>query len=111
MIEAAVATNGGFETIEDVEQQIDDGLYQFWPAQNSAVVTSINQHRRVKALTVVHGGGDLAELLDRVEPWLCRYAKMIGCSHITGMGRRGWDRECKKRGYEFAHVTMMKELT
>jgi hypothetical protein len=109
-IEAAVATNGGLETIEDVEQLIDQGHYQFWQTPKSAVVTSIDKYPRIKALTVVHGGGDLSDLFDVLEPFLCRYAKSIGCDVIMGVGRRGWDRESQKRGYRFAHITMTKEL-
>lgn len=110
MIEAALAHSPGYETIEDVERLIDDGTYLFWAAEQSAVVTEVSQYQRRRVLTVMHGGGDLAELLDYVEPALCVYARSIGCDAISGIGRRGWDRECKKRGYRLAHITMIKDL-
>lgn len=111
LIEAALAQSPGLENIEDVEQLIDEGVYQFWPATRSAVVTEIANFKRRKALSVVHGGGDLAELLDVIEPILCDYATLRGCDAIMGLGRRGWDRECQKRGYDFAYVTMIKDLS
>lgn len=109
-IEAALAQSNGFETIEDVEAGINDGSYQFWADENAAAITTILRFARRKALMVVHGGGDLTELLERLEPQMERYAQQRGCDAIMGQGRKGWERVCKTRGYRLAWVAMMKDV-
>jgi S-adenosylhomocysteine hydrolase len=109
-IEAALAQSNGFETIEDVEASIDDGSYQFWAGEKSAAITEVVRYAKRKALNVVHGGGDLTELLDDLEPQMCRHAKRVGCDTIMGVGRMGWKRVCEPRGYRLAWVTMMKDI-
>lgn len=111
LIEAAIATSPGFETIEDVERLIRDGEYHVWFAPNSCAITEFVTHAGGrKTLHVVHGGGDLGELLDVLEPSMCAWAKAHGCNAIWGEGRRGWDRITRERGYRFAYLTMIKEL-
>jgi len=109
-IEAAVATGPGIETIDDVEALIGEGRYQLFTAPRSAAVTEIAQFARRKVLIVVHGGGDLDELLNVLEPRMCDFALAEGCDAIMGTGRRGWERATQKRGYRFAWINMIKDL-
>lgn len=109
-IEAALATSPGLESIEDVERLIGQGRYQFWAGRQSAAVTEIARFSRCKVLIVVHGGGDLAELLDELEPRMCAFAQAQGCDAIMGTGRKGWERAVAKRGYDFAWINMIKAL-
>lgn len=111
LIEAALATGPGFETIEDVERLLQENKYQVWFAPRSCVISEIVTHANGrKTLHVVHMGGDLDELLEMIEPAICRWATAQGCGAIWGEGRRGWDRVMPRRGYRFAYVTMIKEL-
>jgi len=109
-IEAAVATGPGVETIEDVERLIEEGRYLLFSSPRSAAVAEIAQFARRKILIVVHGGGDLEELLDVLEPRMCAFARAEGCDTIMGTGRRGWERVTQKRGYRFAWINMIKDL-
>lgn len=109
-IQAALDQGNGFETIADVEQMIDAGTYMFWPGAKSAAVTEFSHFRQRKVLTVVHGGGDLSELTDLIEPILADYAKRTGCDGIMGTGRRGWERVFERRGYRLAWIVMLKDL-
>ena len=109
-IEAAIAQSPGLETIEDVERLVGENRYQVWFGRNACAITEIAQYEQKKALTVVHGGGDLAELVDEMEPAMCDFARAAGCDVIMGMGRRGWERVCEKRGYRFGFVVMIKNL-
>lgn len=111
LIVAALETSPGLETIEDVERLLADGTYQFWSTEKSAAITQIIEFQRHKTLIVHHGGGDLQDLLDIIEPALCEHARSIGCTMIMGTGRMGWKPTVEKRGYKFAYLTMYKELT
>jgi hypothetical protein len=109
-IAAAIATGPGVETIDDVERLIEAGHYQFWAGRDAAAVTEITHFQRRKILTVLHGGGELAELLDEIEPALCTWAKQQGCDGIMGLGRKGWERVTAKHGYRLAYIAMIKDL-
>jgi hypothetical protein len=77
----------------------------------AAAVAEITQFQRRKILTVMHGGGDLAELLDEIEPALCAFAREQGCDGIMGLGRKGWERVTRARGYHLAYIAMIRDLS
>jgi hypothetical protein len=109
-IEAALVHSPGLETIEDVERAIERGTYQVWFGKECCAVTEIADYARVRALVVVHGGGDMAELLDELEPQMCAFAREQGCTLIMGTGRKGWERVTRSRGYRFGFITMVKQI-
>lgn len=109
-IEAALATSPGLETLEDVEALVGCGKYQAWFGRQSIAITEIATFARRKVLIVAHGGGDLTELLDGLEPRMCVFALQNGCDGIMGVGRKGWERVTEKRGYRFAYLNMIKDL-
>lgn len=109
-IEAALSHSPHVETIEDVERYLADGSYQFWPGKNSAAITTIDTYARKKVLTVVHGGGNLHELMEEMEPSFCTFARREGCHMIWGTGREGWKRPSEKHGYRLGFIVMVKDL-
>jgi len=109
-IESALAHSPGLETIEDVERAIERGSYQVWFGKACCAVTEIAHYVRAEALVVVHGGGDMAELVNELEPAMCAFARAQGCTLIMGTGRKGWERVAAPRGYRFGYVTMVKDL-
>lgn len=100
----------GFESIEDVERGIANCVYQFWPGKHAAATTQIVTFPRAKVLFVRLAGGDLSELIE-MEKEFCRFARANGCTKIGGAGRGGWARVCKRMGYRFGYVTLVKDLT
>lgn len=110
LVEAALATTYGFETIDDVERLLEEGKYGVMFGNQSVAVFEICDYQQRKVLIVQHGGGDLAELLDVMEPALCEHARLVGCDSIMGLGRLGWKRETEKRGYRMAYIAMIKDL-
>lgn len=109
-IVAALENSPGYETIEDVERKIAAKVYQFWPGWKCAAATCIYTYDKRKVLAVVHGGGDLEELLYDIEPKMCQFARLEGCDGISGEGRLGWKPVCEKHGYRLSHITMIKDL-
>ncbi len=109
-IEAALARSPGLESIADVERAIAAGTYQAWFGKRSAAITEIADYGQKKVLTVVHGGGDMGELLNEMEPMFCAFARAMGCDAIMGTGREGWKRMSEKHGYRFGWLVMVKDL-
>lgn len=98
------------ETIEEIEGKLEAEEYQFWPGENSAAVTEIATYQGRKAMIVRYAGGDLSEILGKIEPALCEVAKRVGCTVMIGEGRHGWKRASEPNGYRFAWLTMFKEI-
>ena len=82
---------------------------QFWPADNSCLVTEIVVYPQKKVLNVFLGGGELDEILG-MHADVIAWAKGQGCEAITISGREGWKRALKSHGWKPLHVTMTKEI-
>lgn len=109
-IEASAGFSPLADSIEQIEQKLVDGRLQFWPGENSAAVTQIASFDGRKAMIIRYGGGDLDELLQKIEPALCAVAREMGCTSIMSEGRMGWKRVAEANGYRFAWLTMLKEI-
>ena len=110
-IEKALEYSRGTHTIEDIEDGVMDGRYQFWAADNSAVITEIIIYPRFKALNGFLIAGKLDELFDVLEPAIADFAKFAGCKRIEGTGRKGWERVGSRRGYTNGSIMMYKDLS
>ena len=110
-IEAALAHDGGFHAIADVERAIADGEAQFWPGARSAVVTQFWMFPRARALNFWLAGGDLGELVDDLRPAIEAWARDRGCTRMVIAGRPGWARALKDFGYAPLWTALGKELT
>lgn len=109
-IEAALARAPGLETIEDVERFLESGKYLLFTSPNSAMVAQIIEFERKRAIQAIHGGGDLKELVEIIEPRMRACGKVNGCSLSMGMGRYGWERALKDKGYRLGWVVMIKDI-
>jgi hypothetical protein len=85
-------------TIEDIELGLAQCKYVFWPASKSAAITEIHEFPRAKHMHIFLAGGDLDELRSMVPMWRS-WARFNGCSKVTLVGRRGWERALKQQGW------------
>ena len=74
------------------------------------MVTEIVEYPRLKALNFFLVGGDLTELLERMEPVIVGGAKDMGCTRVAQTGRREWGRVLEPLGYQTTLSVMLKEL-
>jgi hypothetical protein len=96
--------------ISDIEEQLAKGDAVLWPGSKCALVTEFVTYPNGERLSqVMSAGGDLEEI-DSMVPGMEAYARLNGCSRSTIVGRRGWERVMKKRGYSFLSVTLTKVL-
>ncbi len=109
-IEAALPYCYGTHTMEDVERQIAEGRLQFWPGERCAVITEIVDYPRLRALNFFLVGGDLNELIEKIEPAIVAWAKALGCTRVAQTGRKGWGRVLAPLGYRTTLSVMIRDL-
>jgi hypothetical protein len=107
-IEKALQEGYGQMNYNDVLDYIKSGEFQFWSADSSCVITTIDIFPRVKQLTVVIGAGDLNEINDVIRPVVESWAREINCDTMLIMGRPGWQRALE--GYRRTAVVLEKRL-
>lgn len=110
-IEAALGYDGGFETIGSVEHAIATGEAVFWPGEHSAIVTQFWETREGKALHYWLCGGNLSEIVDRMQPQIDAWGKAQGCTRALICGREGWRKVMRRFGYEPLWTAMERQLT
>ena len=109
-IEAALAHDGGFHAIEDVEAAIADGEAHFWPGARSAIVTQFWLFPKARALNFWLAGGDLDEIVEALRPAIEDWARQRGCDRLVIAGRPGWARALKTFGYSPLWTALGKDL-
>ncbi|MDB5476480.1 MAG: hypothetical protein JWP49_1991 [Phenylobacterium sp.] len=109
-LDAALAHAGRTHTIDDVEALVRRGEAQFWATAKSAVVTLVEDDPCERRLLVWLAGGDLAELTGQVLPQVEAGARAMGCRRLLVIGRDGWERALKPKGFAPLARVVVKEL-
>jgi len=106
----AEGMDGGFWTIEDLEQKIAHRRAFFFPGANAALVGHINVYpggRRT--FETLWATGDPAEIV-AMAPGVEAVARMMGCDSMLIEGRPAWLRLLRSQGYEPWSQTIFKAL-
>lgn len=96
--------------IDDVKAMVERRESRFWAGRQCAAVTDVQVWPRARWLLIWLAGGDRAELEDQMLPKMEAYGREQGCSKAFIVGRPGWARTLKTRGYGVAAVTVTREL-
>lgn len=80
---------GGFYTIEDILDLIQEGRMQSFADQDTWVITQVHNFPRKKVLEIVFVIGD-AEKLRELEPRIEEFRKEIQAEMMMATGRLGW---------------------
>lgn len=108
-IAGALQYADGTHTLADIKDGIAADRFQLWAGDNAAIVTEIIGYPRKKALNFFLIGGDLSEL-KIMEPVICQWARLQGCTRAIGVGRKGFQRVFAEAGYEPRWFYIAKEL-
>lgn len=81
----------GTHNLDDVLEELRREEVEFWPGEQSAVVTEIIAYPRKKLLVYWIAGGELEEL-KKLATVINEYGRSRGCQEATIVGRRGWVR-------------------
>jgi len=107
-IEDALEYSGGTHDYQDIVDGILDGKMQLWAGESGCGVTEINVYPKKKILHVFLLGGELNQILD-FEESMAEFARMNGCSAMTGAGRPGWDRVMKSTDHGWKRLFVVIE--
>jgi hypothetical protein len=109
-LENALEYAGGTHTAADVYEGVIAGDFQFWPGEESVIITQLVENPRKKVCHYFLAGGNLVEL-ERMAEGVEKWAKEHGCVAATLTGRPGWKKSfLRDQGYEIEGVAMIKEL-
>lgn len=109
-IEAALEGVPAFETIEDIEREIEAGRYMFWAGKNSAALAEYGTQARLNVAKISRAGGDLHSLVKEFLPAHEQFGRLAGCELSMIVGRKGWERVLKSEGYRHGATILIKDL-
>ena len=91
----ALEYGDGTHSLEDVAMALDKDEMQFWPGNNTAIVTEIVTYPRKKIIHVFLAAGDMNEVI-RILPYIEKHGKSEGCVQLAMTGRKGWEKVMEK---------------
>jgi len=92
-------------TLEDIEQGVARGVFQFWPGMRAAAVTEIATFPRKRYLNIIAAGGDMEEIIGMF-PSMKSFGRHMGCTKLVEVGRAGWERVLGARGWKREAVVL-----
>lgn len=110
LLEAALAHAGHTHSLDDVERMVRSGAAQLWSTAKSAAVTVIEDDPQERRLLIWLAGGDLGELTEEVLPRMEDWARARGCRRVLVVGRPGWERALRPKGFAPLARLIAKEL-
>lgn len=98
----------GTHNPDDVVRAISEGKMQAWGDGDTLVITTVKDSPRKRVCDVFLVAGNMEKAWEIHDNQVVPWAKEIGCSRITGHGRRGWFKTAKAHGYdtEWAFASM-----
>lgn len=109
MLEPALSHMNGELLLEDVRERVLLGDMQLWLGEGYAAVTEVLNYPRRRVVLVHLAGGELAPLVE-ADGELVKFAKLVEATGIEIIGRKGWVRALRDRGYREAAVHLFKEV-
>lgn len=100
--------------LEDVYSRLETGEWTLWISKVetiivSAAVTSFIYYPKYTALRIVLCAGSDTNWAEATA-YLEEVAKHNGCETLEVLGRKGWERALRSRGFEFQNITLSKRL-
>lgn len=109
VIDEALEHSGRTHALADVWAMIEAGEAFLWVGAHAALVSIISEYPLAKVHQLWLAGGDLAEIRETLVPQAEAWGAEHGCSRTSILGRPGWERELKGRGFAPAARLLIKE--
>ncbi|MEO8115888.1 MAG: hypothetical protein ABI655_15975 [Phenylobacterium sp.] len=107
---AALVHAGRTHAPLDVKRMVARGEAHLWPGRTSAMVTVVEDDPCERRMLIWLAGGALEELRGELLPAAERWARGRGCRRMLVIGRPGWERALKPKGYAPLAQLIAKDL-
>jgi len=108
LIQRALDRAGGLYRVDDVLGEIQAGGMQFWPGQESCMVTQLMNYPGGKTIRFAIGAGDLDEIV-LMEAFIAAQAKAHqGAVKAEIIGRPGW--KAALPAYNHVQIQLLRDL-
>lgn len=109
-VNAALDHAGRTHTLDDVRAAIARGDARFWPGARSALVATVEEDPQERRLLLWLAGGDRQELEAELLPLAEAWGRQSGCRRALAIGRPGWERTLRTKGYAPLARLIAKDL-
>src|SRR6185312_4273509 len=110
-LEAALDHAGRTHSLEQVKAAVERDEARFWPGPQSALVAVIETDPEDRRLLIWLAGGERQELETAILPMAEAWGRESGCRRALVIGRDGWARTLKSKGYAPLARIVGKDLT
>lgn len=105
----AEANDPAFWPIEAIDRELVEGRAAFWCDGTAALVARVMIYPGgARVLEALAGAGDMAGLIDRIEPETRKFAEKHSLTHRMIAGRDGWRRIHK--GWRHYQTILVQEI-
>ena len=109
-LDAALAHAGRTHALADVRALIEVGEARLWAGRQSAVVAALERDPLERRLLIWLAGGARDELEEELLPQAEAWGRDCGCRRVLVIGRAGWERTLKTKGYAPLARLIAKDL-
>ena len=109
-LEAALGHAGRTHSLADVKAAVERGEARFWPGAKSALVAAVETDPGDRRLLIWLAGGAREELETDILPLAEAWGRETGCRRALIIGRAGWERTLKSKGYAPLARIVAKDL-
>jgi hypothetical protein len=109
-LDAALAHAGRTHGLADVRALVEAGEARLWAGRESAAVAALERDPCERRLLIWLAGGALSELRDELLPSVEAWGRERGCRRVVVIGRAGWERTLKSKGYAPLARLIAKDL-
>lgn len=109
-LDAALAHAGRTHSLADVRAAIANGEARLWAGRHCALVAALEQDPGEQRLLIWLAGGARRELEGKLLPLAEAWGRECGCRRVVVIGRAGWERTLKAKGYAPLARLIAKEL-
>ena len=109
-LDAALEHAGRTHSLDDVKVLIEMGEARLWPGARGALVTLVETDPGERRLLIWLAGGDRRELEANLLPQAEAWGRAASCRRVLIIGRPGWERTLKSKGYAPLARIVAKDL-
>ena len=102
-------------SLESIQSDIENHTRQLWVIKDNgryiaAVVTRIHEYPEIKIGEISLAGGEFHTRWDHFVDVIGEWFKGHGCAEMSIIGRAGWERLYRKRGFKVHAIELRRNL-